>query len=75
MIQGYGIFVFVLALILIITGIFYLFSLTQEDERERKERELIYRAEMQSIKCGIVHNENKIPAYHRVERLENAGKE
>lgn len=75
MIQGYGILVFALALILIVTGIVYLFLLTQDDERERKERELLYRIEMQSKKCGIIHNENKTPAYYRVQKFENAGGE
>lgn len=75
MIQDYGIFAFVLALILLIIGIVYLFLLAQEEESDRKDRERIYRTEMQTKKLGIPHNENKIPAYYRVQKFENTSKE
>jgi hypothetical protein len=75
MIQDYGIFAFVIALILLIIGMVYLFLLAQEEESDRKERELIYRTEMQFKKCGVAHNENKIPAYYRVQKFDTASKE
>jgi hypothetical protein len=74
MIKSYSIFALLLTLFLIITGIVYLFSLIQERNQDIKEREMIYKSEIQKTKFGIKHEENKIPAYYRMKKFESVSK-
>lgn len=50
-------------------GLYHLFSIENKSQRNRKKRELIYRAEMFPFKkSGPNHIENRLPALYRIDR-------